>query len=297
MVRDIPIPGLLEIRRTVSMQELGAQRHYVGLIRPGFRLYVVQSNGIVVDSRSLGDSAARLLARPVISHITIPLVGRFIARRENEIELEPGSALVDTRVEPDERWDDLRFTALCVEWDARFGSTGSTGVFRLLDAELELMKEVARAMMAGTLHPTDLHRLLEALAAHTLLDPTRFMLFDEAAPTRAHEFAVATNALFTNFGAHPDLADLQKTLGFSTRHIRRTLRELGPWSPVGGHSFRSRLRQYRVWLAPSLMTAPGATVKRVAAALGYRSPNALILALRQEGMPSPSQARALALDL
>ena len=271
------------------MPELGARRIYAGLVRPGFRLYVVQSEGLVVDSRSVGTKASDLLfgGRTRIGQVTIPLEGRYIARRARELELSPGFVLVDAVVQPGERWDGARFTAMCVEWDSRFSAASSSAVVQLSYAELKQAKTVARGVLAGTLSLAEFHRFLDVLTAHGVFAAPARSLFGEVAPPRAHEFALALNSLFTRFSSHPDLTDLEKHLGLSSRHIRRILKDLGPWSPILGGSVRANLRRNRVWLAPSLTTARGATVERVARALGYRSPNALIVALRRSNQKTP----------
>jgi len=267
----------------------------VALQRPGIRFYVIESERMLVDTQLLGPALrGLLLVPPSIGHLTIPVTGSFVARREREVEIDARSALVDPALALDERWEGAHFRALCVDWDAAFGPPGRTTELRLSARESSDVANAARAIVDGTLSRETLQRLTQLLVSHAVLDEGAWSRLREPAPPNAHVLARAVNKLFTRFDLHPDLGDLERELGVSPRHIRRTLTDLGPWSVLPGASMRAALRRYRTWLAPSLSTAEGATVEAVAQALGYRSPSALLLALRDEGVPAPSHARAIA---
>ncbi len=78
-------------------------------------------------------------------------------------------------------------------------------------------------------------------------------------------------------------------------HLRRGLSELHRAYDFYGGSWH-RLRQWwRLSMATTLMTAPGATTELVGDVLGYGSPRSFCLAMAQAGLPSPGKiARAAA---
>lgn len=90
------------------------------------------------------------------------------------------------------------------------------------------------------------------------------------------------------------LVDLERELGRSGRHLRRGLGELNQLYALPGGSWHKLLHWWRLTLATTLMTAPGATTELISEVLGYGSPRAFCLAMAQAGLPSPGRvARAV----
>lgn len=291
------LPSFVQLSRGVTLPELGVSRHHISVRRPGLRVYVIDARGVVVESRALNGLASPVLVvgQLPVGHICVPLEGTYVARRgSHDYALGRGSAIVDPGALLDERWEDATFRALCIEWDRDHGPVALTSTLRLSPREVEVIEGVANHVRHETLGPDDLDRLFAMLRAHGLPLLEGSVRELPAAPRDAHALAAAVSQLWMRYHQHPDLSDLEGMLGRSARHIRRRLRELGPWSNVPDGDWRRTLRQGRVLLAPSLATARGATVERIAQALGYRSARALLLALREENLPAPSEARALA---
>lgn len=292
------LSGLVRYERSAALPELGASRRFVLLQRPGLRLYVVSSEGLTVESRVFRHNPFSWLAahgpRPC-GHLIVPISGAYIARRSGrETSLEAREALLDIDRIFDERWEGSPFVALCIEWSAEYGEPQQRqGDLRISRADHAFFRALAEALVHDTLSTENLRALFETLRAIGVpLHPVADVDLG-AAPRGAVELARAVNAAHMRYDRHPDLADLEARLGISSRQIRRRLQALGPWWVSPGSDWRSTLRRARVLLAPSLATARGATVERVARALGYRSATALHFALDAEGLPSLSTARAI----
>ncbi len=288
----------MRYERSAGLPELGASRRFVLLLRPGLRLYVVHSQGITVESRVFRQNPYSWVAsdgpRPC-GHLIIPISGAYIARRAGrETSFEERQALLDVDRVFDERWDGSPFEALCLEWSAEYGEQlQRLGELRLSPADHAFFRAITDALVHDTLSEGDFRALIETLRAIGVPLHPYAQLDLGAAPCGAVELARAVNAAHTRFDCHPDLADLEAMLGISSRQIRRRLQALGPWWVSPGSDWRSTLRQARVRLAPSLATARGATVERVARTLGYRSATALLFALDAEGIPSLAKALAI----
>ena len=294
-----PLTRFVRYQRAVRMAELGAARDLVTMRRPGLRCYVVRSRGLVVESRMFGACRLPLLAAfgdaPTVAHLTVPLEGELVVRRGGRERLVGvGQALLDPGYVVDERWEGRRFAALCVEWTAAHGEAATAAELTVSPADLAALAAFAADLRADEVGDGDVAPLLGRLrglglplfAAHAVaLGP---------APLAAIELARAFSAVHTQLDRHPDVLDLEALLGVSSRHIRRQLQALGPWWVLPRSDWRGSLRRTRVLLAPSLSTVRGASVERIAGALGYRSAPALLHALDAEGVPPPSRTRAIA---
>jgi AraC-like DNA-binding protein len=290
------LPGMIEVRRSVRLPEHGASRHYVGLQRPGLRVYVIATDRVIVDTAVLGASVPRLMTMlPTIGNVTFPLVGTYITRDTREEEHHVGRLRVDAPGHFAERWEGPRFRALCAEWAHPFGPPGAPTALALSPTEHAAIERVAEAIVLGVCEPAHLRTLFALLAAHRVLHRDALPDLDAPAPPHAHAIAGALNEIMVDLPSHPDLGDLEARVGLTSRHLRRRFAELGQWTPLHDGSFRATLRRHRVLFASSLASVPGATVEQIARALGYRAPQALLAALREEGLPSPAEARARAL--
>ncbi len=292
-------PVLVRYERAVELPELGAARRLVMLRRPGLRIYVVRTEGLVVDSRMFAGNAAPLRAAigpPTIGHLTIPLDGVYVGRRAGRDHcLASRDALIDPGFVVDERWHGPRFAALCVEWSAAYGDAGS-GDLRLSVVDHRRIAAMAAAIVDDRFGDAALPQLIELLRSSGVpLHPVELTALD-AAPRDAVVLARAFSALHTQLDRSPALTDVEAMVGQSARHIRRRLGALGPWWVLPDADWRASLRRVRVLMAPCLSTARGATVERTARGLGYGSASALLFALAAEGVPPPSVTRAFAGD-
>ncbi len=284
-------------QRRVALPDALAVRGYVGLHRPGFRIYVIETRGLVMDSRVLSDDhAATCRTSTQTAHICVPLIGDYVVRRDRERLIAPGEALVEPSVSFDERWSGRRFLAFCVEWGPAFGASPTeVEIGHIGSTDLARIRTFSEALIRGVVQADALHEVLELLISHGILQPGVRTKILEPAPPGAHELAAAVSESFCRLDTHPDLSDLQRRFGFGPRTLHRMFDSAGEWSALAPHGWRRRLRVLRTKLAPSLSTARGATVEGVARALGYRSARALLLALRQDSVPPPSTVRELVL--
>jgi len=293
--------AFVRYERQVGLSGLDARRGYVCIRRPGLRFYVIETIGLTVESRIFvasphlwPDSGDRPVA---VGHLSIPLEGTYLARRSGTERMhERRFVAVDPTSIFDERWQGPRFRMLCVEWGLIHGrpitSPSDLVLSALDDARLGAF---ADAIGDGTIDDDATRAVVELLRAIGVplarLDAT----LSTSAPAGAIETARTLTSLHTHLDSHPDLSDVETELGVSSRQFRRRLHAHPEWSVLPIPSWRTSMRRMRVRLAPAFATARGATVERIAAALGYRSASALLYALDAEGAPSPALARRVTL--
>jgi AraC-like DNA-binding protein len=288
----ILVGAMLAFRRRNCLVEGLAERHFSLLVAPGLRVYVAGSRGVVVDT-AVVDS---MLSRNPNAHVTIPLSGEFVLRQGRETSVGVGSVVVEQSISHDERWEGRVFSALVVEWKPeRAMAAREIAPIGAADrgALVGFAERLAHGGLRGPEAQQDCADLLSRLAALGVPVSCSGLLEEPAESGGAQRFLDALGEHESNLRGQPMWVDLERSLGRSERHLRRgfpqSLALLGRNESI---SYRRQMRSLRMRLAASFVASEGTTVERVAASLGYGSARALLLAMKQAGLPTPAEIRA-----
>lgn len=287
---------MLWFRRVMRVPQLDASREAHFLLHSGVRAYVVRARGVSVEKRLF--ASTKLVQSHGTRHaLQIILAGRMrLAHAGRERWLLPGDVSLQAWGFPDERWEGERFEAIALEWLPSWseGRLDEWTTGKLAPRELERLAAWGQTIVEEELVPeraaAHLAELLRLLASAGL--PIRRAeapeLIDPLSPA-ARQLSSALSASLANLSQRPMLVDLERALGRSGRHLRRGLAELNQLYALPGGSWHMLLHWWRLTMATTLMTAPGATTERISVVLGYGSPRAFCLAMAQAGLPSPGR--------
>jgi AraC-like DNA-binding protein len=273
---------VLRLVRSVALPRLNARRDFVALRQPGFRAYVLRLEGMHYEA--LDRSSGRALAS-FANELTLVLRGAWVDRRHGEVTLGPNEAASGPASTRPDAWRDGSLL-VTLEWNeprierwSRF--TLTPAATRAADAFVEAVSQQGERSR----DVPSLQRLLAALRddGHTLPE-----LVAQPPPEEAQRAAHMLNTALTQLSNAPMWVDF--TSSRSERQWRRDLQRASEWVGLVGGSFRGTLNTIRLSFAVSLLTAPGATLKEIAAALGYRNDRTLLQALQRAGL-SPSKVR------
>ncbi len=115
-----------------------------------------------------------------------------------------------------------------------------------------------------------------------------------AIPAAAGRLWRAMRPLVEKLAVLPSLDELSSATGLSLRQLARDVDVLS--EVIGlGDGWRPLTRRMRLKLAVLALSCEDATVVEVARAVGYSSADAMGRALRDEGLPAPSEVRRVAL--
>lgn len=295
---------MLSFRRVMRVPQLDASREAHFLLHSGARAYVVRASGVSVEKRLF--HSTRLVQSHGERHaLQVILSGRMrLAHGGRERWLERGDVSLQAWGFPDERWEGERFEAIALEWMPSWSEARleEWTIGALPPRELERLAAWGRVVVEHDLSP-------ERAAAHfaellVLLSSAGLPIRRAAAPElidpltpAARHLAAALSASLADLSQRPMLVDLEGTLGRSARHLRRGLGELNQLYSLPGGSWQKLLHWWRLTMASTLMTAPGATTEQVSAVLGYGSPRAFCLAMAQAGLPSPGRIARIVREL
>lgn len=296
----------------VPRLDVAREAHF--LLHRGLRAYVVRAHGAIVEKR-LFLGTELLLDHRGRHAVQIVLSGRMrLAHGGRETWLSPGDVSLQRWVFPDERWEGEPFEAVVLEWTPAWSSgpwpeatsgdapeTNEWMVDRMSPRELERLAQWSATVAESELSPdraaAHLAALLELLASAGLpvrrADPQNPGELIEPVSAAARHLAAPLSASLSNLGQRPMLVDLEHALGRSSRHLRRGLSELLHCYDFYGGSWQRLRHWWRLSMAATLMTAPGATTELVGDLLGYGSPRAFCLAMSQAGLPSPGRIARL----
>jgi AraC-like DNA-binding protein len=294
-VQDVSVNRMfVRFERRFHVPELDAERRFVMLRRPGLRLYTIATRGLTVDSQAAPAlSPLRPNAARPAGQLTVPLEGEFTVRRAGRyVSVHGRAAVCDAVDEYDERWEGSSFRALVFEWDVRHGDTLRTAeTVAIGPGDLDALRVVADALDAGELPDHTVQGAFERLASMGV--PVRGLIDeDRAAPADAHRLAEVLGALLGRLAKAPSIDDLACASGVEERQLRRRLRACAPWILPDAGTWKSVLRRTRLTMAACLPSSPRFTNERMAAALGYRHAAALLHAMRNAGLPTPTEIRA-----
>lgn len=296
-------PSVLLVRRTQRVIGSEVERAYAGLQRPGLRVYVVGTRGFAFDTALLGSamqSAHPSPQRGLVGQLTIPLLGQMelrgggksLAIRTGEIALDPPRGW-------NERWDPSGFQALVIEWTEEHGSPVPAIETSILGARdrarvSAFVQALTRGELRGAGAAQATSEVLAIFASTGVpLHPADPRALCAGQPPGAQRFADALGAALSGLDRAPAWVDLEGSMGLSERQLRRVMRAMGGWlAPYSEPSgWRRSLRRSRAIAAAGFLGAKGMTLERIARSLGYGSSRALLLALRQAGLPPPSVLR------
>jgi hypothetical protein len=292
---------MLSFRRIMRVPRIEAAREAHFLLHSGLRAYVVRSRGVAVEKRLF--LGTELMVDYGGRHaVQVVLSGRMrVGDGSRERWLEAGEVSLQRRAFSDERWEGERFEVLVLEW------TPAWGEGECPEWSVDRVAPIDRARLAAwAARVVDEELLPDAAAAHlaALLEvlaragiPVRraaALDLIEEVPAAARHLVAPLGASLSNLGGRPMLVDLETALGRSARHLRRGLSELHRYYDFYGGSWHRLRHWWRLSMATTLMTAPGATTELVGDVLGYGSPRSFCLAMAQAGLPSPGRiARAV----
>lgn len=282
---------LVPMRRVVGVAGTEFERGLSIVAGEGFRAYEVSALQTVVDQSVLPWNNAEGL-RGRIQHALV-LSGEYLVHRDGRtLTLRAGDVLCEQMVSARERWEGGAFRLLVLEWEQP--EPFERSVHRLGSRDLAALDALARELAAPGSEPlAQAQQIAERLAPEGA-DALREALARAAqspAGRSMHETAAVLGTMTSNLSCSPMWVDFSERLGFSERHGRRRLAPLlallGAAPQCQG--LREYLRRTRISHAAGFLASPGVTVEQVARSLGYGSARALGTALRQAGLPSPTE--------
>lgn len=282
---------MIRSSRRVEAPELGAMLSNRALVHTRFRLHAVHNARVVSEDALFVRAYARAgrVERPIA---TVLLEGRArITAHGERVWLEPGDlALVDEKGAIQMRQEGERYAALAFEWDEGWLGARPVGVSKValpapaIDCARDVWERVGDD--AGAAHVAHLVRALAAEGAP--LTPRPEAELEEVAPERMASVAAALDEALSKLADQPMTADLERTLGLSTRQIHRLVAEYNERYGFNSAGWIDTRNRRRLMMGATLMTAPNATARYVAAVVGYKSAAAFARALADAGFPPPS---------
>jgi hypothetical protein len=278
------------------------------LIRhPSFLIKVVGSRGVCSEDR-LWERAKLWAVVPDWPCVGLPLRGHGVMRAgDAAMPMQRGflgwvrrGSDFRARTEPTDGF------AVFVQWDPNVFGEGSEVPIareRIDPRDLERFSTIASAISApDATHATiaanisEMFQLLGARGMFNSRPPMADLL--RTPPPRLLHVGTAIDTVLSRSGSRPMVVDLSGALGCSERQARYLVREYADaYALQGAREWRTLVNVWTTYLAGLLMTAKNATTERVAALLGYGSPNALCHALTNAGLPSPGEMRRIVHEL
>lgn len=285
---------MLAIRRRFELPLANgvALRRFDGLTTLGFRIYVVETRGVVFDT-----DVQRLLlgAQPSrAGQLAIVLDGEYVFRKFALQTLRVGDVVVAPLDGWDERWDGGDFRLLVIDWEATHGAQVATASTARLDREkLAALTAFADAMQtpgsegACELALADVVDTARALGAPLCERAAWPVVETPQAVARVH---AALSKVLTRSGSTPRWVDIETEIGVTERTLRRWVDAHPQW--FGWYpSFRQTTLYWRLSSAAMFVTADRSRLEDIARLTGYGSSRALIHALETHGLGAPSELR------
>ena len=284
---------MLFYTRTIVVPDLGVELIQRALMAPEVRIYELVARGVVVEWALLN---MRDEVHEGRTQVNMVLDGTLKVRREGtEYLMGRGDGFWETNLVFDERWEGEPFRAVCVDWAS--GSEGPRGSKALSGRSVEVLEGLTFSADEAE-HEEQALAVLEVLEREGIgrVDGAQAgMRVDPALQRIADAYGKAMSSL----DSQPMWCDFTDEVGLSERQLRRQLKEVLSWFPAvyDERSFRAALNATRMRRAVALMTAKGATVKRVAEVLGYGSAVAFTNACQRAGLGKPSEFARRAAEL
>jgi hypothetical protein len=274
---------------------------------PTFLVKVVETRGVCSDDR-LWERAKLWSVVPHWPCVGVPIQGHGMMLSEGAaLEMRRGYiGTIDrgetfrARTEPEAAF------GVFLQWDpAVYGKPGTSSLMREAIDPRDLSR-IGQALR-GIIHPQATHdtllgnvgELFKIFGSLGIMDgersPREVVI---PPPPRVERIGRAIDGVLSRAGTRPMVVDLTRALDCSERQARYLVSEyVGAYALQGVTEWRTLVNVWTTYLAGLLMTAPGATTERVAALLGYGSPNAFCHALTNAGLPSPGEMRRIVADL
>lgn len=283
-------------RRSVVVEALRARVSTHALLHSRGRLQAVWNERVVCEDALALRSFDRRgrTTRPIA---TILLDGKARIRVGSSIaEVAPLDVVgMDEKGPIVMRQEGEPYRALVLEWDPEWLGPRPRPFFRArLDHEAErTARTTFERLSLGDPGARDWLATTELLARCGL--PLRIpeeAECVEAVAERTLRLSRALDGLFSRLDTQPMIADLEQSIGVTSRHINRIVGSFNSEYGFNAGGWRDARNRRRLLVGVALMTAPGATAQLVARAVGYGSPTAFGTALAQAGLPAPSSIRA-----
>ncbi len=290
---------MLFYERHAGIESQGAMSSFAAVVRPGLRAYVVRAKGIRFDT-AVHPAFFEKAAPKAPSKISVVLSGELVMRSDcgRERSLSPGDVCLHG---PgwSERWEGSEISVMVLDWAESFGGASSVGSSSLSASDRRRLVEMANRLEAGLSSGEHAARWASDVVARLrgLGAPLERLSTDDLSgdmPDGILPIAEAVTQALCDLRQRPSWSDVETPLKTDARSLRRQVARFGPWlEPLGWPGeWRRTVRSLRLVAAVRLFGSKNATVEQVAAATGYGSARALILALHQEGFPTPSAIRA-----
>jgi len=271
------------------VNELSARIATHALLHSRYRIHAVHNENVISeDALALGPFHRQgHLERPIV---TVLLEGAArISAHGRTAWLGRGDVLaMDSKAPIVMRQEGPSYLALAFEWDERFpGARPPAFTQRVLDeVGLRRARGLFSDIVGGCANGTTAADL--AALVDLGLDVRPDVDVDEE-PLDTHvRLSSALDGCFSNLRGQPMIADLERDLALSTRHLNRLVMEFNAKYGFNATGWRDARNRRRLLVGASLMTAPGATAEAVAHAVGYQSLPAFTKALTDAGFPPPS---------
>jgi AraC-like DNA-binding protein len=250
---------------------------------------VVHREALAFDTRFAAAAAGKL--EPV-GHLFILQTGRFVSD-QGEAMTGPVAFML-----ADDEWERRGKTSRTFRTD---GPTVDVVQLRIAKDQIRVpiglpagplalppaCWDAAAALVAGVPDAGRLARLIEALAAASVVAREMPTTVIAEEPERFRRLWSALQPLYQTYGATTSLKQLASSLGMSMRQVGRDAKDLSAAFGIGG-GYRDALLVVRLRMAVLLLSARDATVADVAKLVGYGSPIAMARAFRDAKLPAPS---------
>jgi AraC-like DNA-binding protein len=227
------------------------------------------------------------------ARLTVVLRGRTAAFvRGQSWELAAGDAIVAAPLGDLFNADVRPSTGFELDWDVDDARPFAVKL-RLSSGLLAAARAVSEALRVEDARTIAVHAaaLFARVAAEGLPAPDASALVTSDPTNQAAMNAV--DAILNELREHPQLIDLEASLGCSRWTLTRRLHALHKTyalSGLGGATDWRSMRDFaRLRVAGLLMSNPRATTRGIAEYVGYRSPEAMCHAFANAGLPSPGR--------
>ena len=279
--------------RVVIADDLGARIATHALLHSRYRIHAVHNENVVSeDALALGPFDRQgHLARPIL---TVLLQGTArISAHGKTAWLAPGDVVaMDSKAPIVMRQEGAPYMAIAFEWDdGGLGARPAAFTRGTLGAtELRAAHGIWNDIVEGSADARTAVSLSSVVGLGLDLRPGEALDED---PLETHvRLSLALDACFSNLRVQPMIADLERDLALSTRHLNRLVLDFNTKYGFNATGWRDARNRRRLLVGASLMTSPGATAEGVAREVGYQSLSAFTKALTDAGFPPPSAIAA-----